>query len=673
MRRLRSGGNCVIAPLFLFVTVLDVKAQAPGVPDAKSPATSTVVISAQRPVNIESYQATEARIKHVLSHQPSLSSPFLSWCTENRFVAENASGPGSRLPSQSGASLDIRLRCAKAHIEATDVTLKRGIEAFDATDYPTALDLLKQAYSKGRTPDAALMVAKMHIDGLGTPKDVIQGVKLLREIAESKFESPRDRMRFNPDKPEEMNARVESALLLARIYAEGKGVPREWKQAEEWLSKAVEFGFVPALDILGQAYLTGQGTEKNVSRAIDCFKSAVDAGYIPAAYDLGKLYYIGADGRNPDFKLAAAYLELAAKAGHPAALFAVGRMYERGEGVAADPEKAAAYYKKAAEMGDTNAEFALGALHSNSKTDRSGQVAGTYSTPTDTPQSGNQTSTIPTQIERQNGQDRANGTPSRNELPVASSSDNVTSNLERSASRNQVEAEGVSVVRVTGLRVIPWKSYRAMRAAIAAYERYKYLAPEAVFSFAVLLSAGKTLPPNFELRVRTKDGTEYPITLEHGMLFQLPALPDPEADASLVSNLKDGQLRIGLLLHSQNVPLEEERLGDVRLRNEISQAIADVEHPNYDPMCWRRRSASQCRPRHVAVWYKPRAPTSGAWLVEGDRKEALENNGDMDYPSYKIPVNAGHLGNDAIIEFAYKKPLGSVKQTVVMIYDESNR
>jgi hypothetical protein len=315
-------------------------------------------------------------------------------------------------------------------------------------------------------------------------------------------------------------------------------------------------------------------------------------------------------------------------------------MYELGEGLAADPEQAAIFYKKAAEKGDADAEVALGASHSDTRIDERDHVAVASPTPPARPQPVNETSPIAAPLGPQNGQESPNG---------------------------------VSVVRVTGLRAISWKSYRAMRAAIAAYEQYKYLAPDAVFSFAVLPSPGKTLPSNFELRVRTKDGAEYPIKLEHGMLFQLPTLLDPTADASLVSNLKEGLLRIGLLLHSRNVPPEEERLGDVRLRNEIGQAIRDVEHPDYDPMCWRRRGARQCRPRHVTVWYKPRAPASGAWLVEGNRKEALDSNGDLDYPSYKIPVNAGHLGNDAIIEFAYKKPLGSVKQTVVMIYDESDR
>jgi hypothetical protein len=243
--------------------------------------------------------------------------------------------------------------------------------------------------------------------------------------------------------------------------------------------------------------------------------------------------------------------------------------------------------------------------------------------------------------------------------------------LAGSAQPNQLDAAAVSVVRVTGLRVVPWKSYRAMRAAVAAYEKYKYLAPDAVFFFAILPSVGKTLPSNIQLRVRTKNGVEFPIKLEHGELFQLPALPDPDVDANLVSNLKEG-LRIGLLLHTRNVPPAEERLGDVRLRNEIGQAISDVEHPNYDPMCWRKRSANRCRPRHVTVWYKPRAPASGAWLVDGDRKEALEANGDPNYASYKIPINAGHLGNDTVIKFDYKNPLGPVKQTVVMIYDEND-
>lgn len=79
--------------------------------------------------------------------------------------------------------------------------------------------------------------------------------------------------------------------------------------------------------------------------------------------------------------------------------------------------------------------------------------------------------------------------------------------------------EVMFVVRVTGLRAVPWKSYGAMRAAVAAYEKHKSLAPDAVFRFAVMPPAGMKLPPNFALRVRTDKGQEYPIRLEHGELF----------------------------------------------------------------------------------------------------------------------------------------------------------
>jgi hypothetical protein len=235
------------------------------------------------------------------------------------------------------------------------------------------------------------------------------------------------------------------------------------------------------------------------------------------------------------------------------------------------------------------------------------------------------------------------------------------------------DAASFTTVRVTGLRAIPWKSYRAMRAAVAAYEHYKFLAPDTVFRFAVMPPPGMTLPPDFKLRVRTEDGKELPITLVNGELFQLPELPDPKADADLVSNFKGGPLRIGLLVHTIHVPTDQERLGDVRLRNEINLAIADVDHPSDDPRCMRgRRNAIECKRPRFAVWYKPRAVTSGAWIIDGNRKEPLEASDDAAYPSYRMPISAGHFSNDAIIEFAYTKPLGPIKFSEVAIYDATD-
>lgn len=694
----------VALPMLLAVLLHNATAQTPAPTRTDGRLPATVTITAPRPINLEGYRAAEARIKNILLHQPTLSSPFLGWCMENRFAQENDSSPGTPLPLVSQGVLNTRIRCGRAHIEAKDTTLRQGLEAFDKRDYAAALEFFRKAYSKMGTEDAALMLAKMHFDGLGTPKDKVQGIKWLRETAGVRFDPWRDRIRFNPGDPKAMNARIEAAMMLARIYEEGNGAARDWKQAESWYGKAAEFGFVPALEILGQAYLSGEGGDKNVPKALDCFKEAAQAGYSPAAYNLGKLYYLGRDGVAHDLRQAGAYFELAAKAGHTGALFAVGRMYELGEGLPADPEKAFVFYREAAMKGDADAEFALGTFFYHGKVipqDRvvarelfvaaaaQGQPDAIRSLATMQSTQADVTKDPATLAEdrpveaalnsvttARNQQDHAtvDGAHAR-QMPTMPDvpSDNPTSDTERAAPRNQVDTATASVVRVTALRAIPWKSYRAMRAAVAAYEKYKFLAPDALFSFAVLPPAGKALPPNFELRVRTKNGDEFPITLSNGKLFELPVLPDPDVDANLVSNLKEGPLRIGLLLHTRNVPPEKERLGDVRLRNEIGQAIADVDHPNDDPRCFRKGHGNSCKPQHGTVWYKPRAPASSARLVEGNRREPLETNGNPDYYSYKIPVGAGRLGNDAIIEFDYKNPLGSVKQTVVLIYDENDK
>jgi hypothetical protein len=450
--------------------------------DAGAQTSATVVVTARRPVDLDAYRATEARIKNRLSHQPSLSSPFLHWCMENRFAKENASFPGGALPVQDGTTLALHIKCGRTHIEAQDTILRQGLDAFDKRDYAAALEFFHEAYSKMGIPDAALMLAKMHLDGLGTPRDRARGIEWLHETAEARSNDP-----------QAQDARNEAAMMLARLDEPDEGAPRA----------------------------------PSVAAAIREQPDAV-----------------------PVFRT----------------------------------------------MQDTPA-------------------------------------------------------------PAA-----------------QADTSAGAVVRVTGLRALPWKSYRALRAAVAAFEKYRSLAPDAVFGFAVLPPAGKTLPPHFALRVRTRDGKEFPVPVESGELFQLPVLPDPDIDADLVSNLKEGQLRIGLLVRTPTVPADKERLGDVRLRAEISQAIADVDHPSDDPECLTKRLLlpRRCRPAHVAIWYKPRAPASGAWVVEGRRREALAGNGDPVYPAFKMPVNAGHLGNDAVIEFDYKNPPGPVKHASVAIYDAND-
>lgn len=207
-------------------------------------------------------------------------------------------------------------------------------------------------------------------------------------------------------------------------------------------------------------------------------------------------------------------------------------------------------------------------------------------------------------------------------------------------------------MEVGGLAAAPGAAYRALRAGQAGYESHKLLAPDATFRFAVLAPAGVTLPADFRLALRTRNGREVPVALEHGGLFQLPALAEPDVEADLVSNLPDGRLRIGVLVLTPGVPAQQERLGDLRLRSRIFQAMSDADHTNEDRgWLFSLLCGSGCRPLRPALWQAPGSPATGAWVVDRNHAEPLESRGGPAAPSYRIPLPTRRLSDDALIAF----------------------
>ena len=253
---------------------------------------------------------------------------------------------------------DLRFAAGRNHIERKDKSLALAFEAFDNQDYARALALFNTAYAKIGYDEAALMLARLHLFGLGTPKDTRQAIGWLRKVADGRYDPSRDRMRFDPAHPQEMNERVEASFMLARIYERGLGVAKDPAQATIWYKKAADSGFVPALDMLGRGWLSGAGAARDPAKGTAYLKEAAEAGYVPAQYHLGTAYYTGDAGAR-DLKQAGAWFAQAARAGHPAALFAAGRMYDLGEGVPPDQKRAMVYYKEAALKGDRDAQFAL--------------------------------------------------------------------------------------------------------------------------------------------------------------------------------------------------------------------------------------------------------------------------------------------------------------------------
>jgi hypothetical protein len=284
--------------------------------------------------------------------------------TSTRSAFDNFNSPAIdslTTPSVGCGPADRRFAAGRAHILRKDKSLAQAFEAFDNKDYPKALSLFKTAYSKIGYDEAGLMLAKMSLYGLGTPKDIKEAIHWLEEVADGRFDPSTDTIWFNPKAPNLMNERVEASFILARIHERGiDGVTKDLSEAKRRYAKAAEFGFVPAKNMLGQAWLSGYAGEKNAKKALALFKEAGEAGYVPAQYNAGKLYYNGDDGVPQDLKLAGAWFNAAAKAGYAKALFAAGRMYDFGESIPADHKRAAMYYKEAAVKGDRDAQFALG-------------------------------------------------------------------------------------------------------------------------------------------------------------------------------------------------------------------------------------------------------------------------------------------------------------------------
>jgi TPR repeat protein len=262
-------------------------------------------------------------------------------------------------PKTRGCTVaDVRFAAGRNHIARKDKTLALGFEAYDNSDYARALQLFETAWNKIGYDEAALMLARQHLYGRGTPKDGAAAVAWLEKV-DNKPYAPGDRMRFDPAQPDAMTPRVEAAFMLARMYDRGIGVARDPARARAWYDKAAGYGFVPALDILGERALAGTDGPRDPVRALSQLKEAADAGYPAAQFHLARAYYDG-DGVPRDLATAHAYFDAAARAGMPAALFAAGRMLDLGEGVKADPARAIVYYKDAALKGDRDARFALG-------------------------------------------------------------------------------------------------------------------------------------------------------------------------------------------------------------------------------------------------------------------------------------------------------------------------
>jgi hypothetical protein len=77
------------------------------------------------------------------------------------------------------------------------------------------------------------------------------------------------------------------------MYANGRGVLKDYKQAAKWYQKAADQGDADAQYNLGVMYDKGRGVLKDYKQAVKWYQKAADQGLADAQYNLGVMYTNG--------------------------------------------------------------------------------------------------------------------------------------------------------------------------------------------------------------------------------------------------------------------------------------------------------------------------------------------------------------------------------------------
>lgn len=144
--------------------------------------------------------------------------------------------------------------------------------------------------------------------------------------------------------------------LVARIHAEGLGVPKNEALAAQWYKRAAELNDVDGIFAYGVILAEGRGVEKDRAGAAEMFERAARTGHAAANYNLGLLFLKG-DGKPENPYRAAQHIRYAAEQGIAAAQYDMATLYQTGTGVPYDALETARWLHAAAEQGMTAAQY----------------------------------------------------------------------------------------------------------------------------------------------------------------------------------------------------------------------------------------------------------------------------------------------------------------------------
>jgi len=148
----------------------------------------------------------------------------------------------------------------------------------------------------------------------------------------------------------DMSAQYEIAVR----FGDGRGVPRDERQAAYWLELAAKQGLAPAQFRLGGYYEKGIGVKKDLAAARDLYLAAAAKGNGKAMHNLAVLYADGVNGR-ADYHTAALWFRKAADRGITDSQYNLAILYARGNGEPQNYAEAYKWFALAAKAGDVEA------------------------------------------------------------------------------------------------------------------------------------------------------------------------------------------------------------------------------------------------------------------------------------------------------------------------------
>jgi TPR repeat protein len=216
------------------------------------------------------------------------------------------------------------------------------------TDYIMAFKWYKKAAMK-RGPHrdhSYIRLGDMHFFGRGVSRDYDESASNYKQVATENI--------LKKETKERQNIVIEACAKLGKIYL----FKEDYSEAAKWFTEAADYGDSEAAYWLGLLFEEGKGVPKNMKQALEYYMSSAEGGDDDAQNKLGDVYEcnnVSLYGVEKNYKKAAMWFERAAHQGNKIAQYNIARLYESGLGVIQNYIKAYAYYCLSSAQGITEA------------------------------------------------------------------------------------------------------------------------------------------------------------------------------------------------------------------------------------------------------------------------------------------------------------------------------